>query len=265
MRIDFNLSNTEGGKFRTACEAVLRNVAAGTKAATEEAAIDIMSDSLDQVPIDTGTLASSAYIGIGRRDDVSGYSYGAVLGYGDTAGLAAATGVGQGRRYRAVTAETPSSSSFPRLPGEQPGYGQGRLKGGSTLVTAHELFGGPMQWLKAPSNPINPKHGGPASMYAGRVHEDLEMPHRNGGKAKFLEDPIRNWASGRFTRTAMTYWGLAITRSNARVPVYKWDSGSRRMMLMSKFKNITVANYSHVKRSSGVQRGGKYVYKGEDR
>jgi hypothetical protein len=27
--------------------------------------------------------------------------------------------------------------------------------------------------------------------YAGRVHEDLEMVHPNGGQAKFLEEPAR--------------------------------------------------------------------------
>ena len=64
MRIDFNITQSERGNFITACEAAIRNVGAGTKAATEYAGWDIMSDSLDQVPIDTGTLVSSAFLGV---------------------------------------------------------------------------------------------------------------------------------------------------------------------------------------------------------
>jgi len=37
--------------------------------------------------------------------------------------------------------------------------------------------------------------GGPAAPYAVRVHEDLEMRHPRGGKAKFLEDPLNDLAS----------------------------------------------------------------------
>jgi hypothetical protein len=32
--------------------------------------------------------------------------------------------------------------------------------------------------------------GGPSAPYAVKVHEDLNMNHPNGGKAKFLEDPL---------------------------------------------------------------------------
>ena len=44
-------------------------------------------------------------------------------------------------------------------------------------------------------DPINPKNGKHASQYAAEVHEDLSVPHRNG-KAKFLEDPLREFAEG---------------------------------------------------------------------
>jgi hypothetical protein len=32
---------------------------------------------------------------------------------------------------------------------------------------------------------------GPASAYAARQHEDLTLDHPNGGKAKYLEDPMK--------------------------------------------------------------------------
>lgn len=166
MRIDFTISQSELGKFQTSCEALIRNVGTGTKAATEYAGWDIMSDSLSQVPIDTGTLASSAFLGVSRRTNVSNYRYGAVLGYGDSVAM---------------------------------------LSG---------LHMGGVEWLMAPTNNVNPKSGLLASSYAAKVHEDLDMPHPRGGKAKFLEDPVRNWASGKFARTAMYYWKNAIEYSN---------------------------------------------------
>ena len=48
-------------------------------------------------------------------------------------------------------------------------------------------------------DPINPVTGMPASSYMVAVHEDLEAEHPTG-KAKFLEDPVRDY-SGRFERT----------------------------------------------------------------
>lgn len=166
MRIDFNISQAELGKFHTACEAAIRNVGAGTKAATEHAGVDIMSDSLGQVPIDTGALISSSFLGVSRRGDTKGYVYGAVLGYGNHFGL-----------------------------------------GG------HLSFGD-ITWLMRPADTINAKSGLPASSYAAVVHEDLDMPHPRGGKAKFLEDPVREWAAARFARTALTYWKKAIEYCN---------------------------------------------------
>lgn len=218
MRIDFNISQTEAGKFRTACEATIRNVARGTKEATEYAAWSIMSDSLDQVPIDTGTLISSAYLGISRRSDVKGYVYGAILGYGDDEGLAG------------------------------------------------QVDFGPIDWAMRPTNNVNPKSGLQASTYAAKVHEDLDMPHPNGGKAKFLEDPIRNWAAGKFARTAMTYWKQSIEyfnmghihesyrRSTKRTHAPGWQRFSR-IEAHVKFKQV----------GSGVQRGGEYVRRGESK
>lgn len=38
---------------------------------------------------------------------------------------------------------------------------------------------------------INPKNGTPVDAYMVKVHEDLSASHPNGGKAKFLEDPVR--------------------------------------------------------------------------
>lgn len=213
MRIDFNISQTEAGKFRTACEAAIRNVGEGTKAATELAAWSIMSDSLEQVPIDTGTLISSAYLGISRRTDLKNYRYGAVLGYGDTEGLA-------------------GQVSF-----------------------------GPIEWAMPPTNNINPKNGFQASTYAARVHEDLDMPHPNGGKAKFLEDPVRNWASGRFARTAMTYWAQAIEYTNYAGFERYYRPRSRSWAF--KFRNRREVHVKFVERKSSVQRGGEHVRRGE--
>lgn len=48
-------------------------------------------------------------------------------------------------------------------------------------------------------DPINPKTGEPSSRYAVVVHEDLEAVHPNG-KAKFLEDPVREFMTSNFTR-----------------------------------------------------------------
>ena len=213
MRIDFNISQSELGNFVNACETVIRNVGAGSKAATEYAGWEIMSDSLGQVPVDTGTLISSAFLGVSNRSDVKSYVYGAVLGYGDVRGLSQQMG----------------------------------LDG--------------ISWLMAPTNGTNPKNGLPASAYASRVHEDLAMPHPNGGKAKFLEDPVRNWASGKFARTAMTYWKRAIvwTRHNFNyVAQYRGGDNVR-------FKHRPYTSYDtkfNVHRK-GTQRGGSSVYKGE--
>lgn len=66
---------------------------------------------------------------------------------------------------------------------------------------------------------LNPKSGSMASRYAFRVHEDLSALHPKGGKAKFLEDPVRQFASDRFKRVAETHWRYAIEDEHMIVPV----------------------------------------------
>lgn len=56
----------------------------------------------------------------------------------------------------------------------------------------------------------NPKSRSKVSDYAVRVHEDLTAKHPNGGKAKFLEDPVRAYGSSNFKRVAETNWRYAI-------------------------------------------------------
>lgn len=53
-------------------------------------------------------------------------------------------------------------------------------------------------------DPINPKTGRRASSYMLAVHEDLNALHIQG-KAKFLEDPIRNFYIKKFPRIVMRY------------------------------------------------------------
>lgn len=53
-------------------------------------------------------------------------------------------------------------------------------------------------------DPVNPKTGRRASSYMVKVHEDLSVYHPTG-KAKFLEDPVREYARENFPRTVFTY------------------------------------------------------------
>lgn len=53
-------------------------------------------------------------------------------------------------------------------------------------------------------DPVNPKNGHAASTYMVDVHEDMDVYHRVG-KAKFLEDPIREYYTKRFPRTVIKY------------------------------------------------------------
>lgn len=48
-------------------------------------------------------------------------------------------------------------------------------------------------------DPVNPKTGAPASSYMMAVHEDLSADHPVG-KAKFLEDPVREYMQKNFKR-----------------------------------------------------------------
>lgn len=65
---------------------------------------------------------------------------------------------------------------------------------------------------------FNPKSRRAASEYAFIVHEDLGAVHPNGGKAKFLEDPVRDYAAARFKRVAETYWRYAIEDGGSFIP-----------------------------------------------
>lgn len=53
-------------------------------------------------------------------------------------------------------------------------------------------------------DPVNPKTGRRASSYMVKVHEDLSVFHPTG-KAKFLEDPVREYAREKFSRTVFTH------------------------------------------------------------
>lgn len=194
MRVDFHISNSERGNFHVACEAAIRNVGGSTKAAVEEAAFEIMSESMAQVPVDTGALIQSAFVGIAKRSNIKSSSFGAVLGYGSYHGIGSAIG--------------PTVTKGGDKPGAIPELGIG------TYSVDMSVGLGGIEWMVAPRNVINPKTGLPADSYAPIVHEDLNMPHPNGGKAKFLEDPINEWAAGRFSRVAQNYWRTAISYIN---------------------------------------------------
>ncbi len=44
-----------------------------------------------------------------------------------------------------------------------------------------------------------------ASEYMVKVHEDLTVSHHNGGKAKFLEDPVREFMHSNFPRSMINF------------------------------------------------------------
>lgn len=67
----------------------------------------------------------------------------------------------------------------------------------------------------ASKDKFNPKSFKMASEYAVKVHEDLNMRHPNGGKAKFLEDPVRDYGARRFKSVAETHWKYAIETSSS--------------------------------------------------
>lgn len=151
MRLDFYISPNETTKFSASLEVLIRNVGTATKAATTQACEEVLTESLKQVPRDTGTLASTAFYEVQRRMATKRYTYEGIVGYAGMSGV---------------------------------GYSHDR---------------------------INPKSGKAASVYATLVHEDLDAVHPNGGKAKFLEDPVREYGAARFKRVAETYWRYAIS------------------------------------------------------
>lgn len=60
-------------------------------------------------------------------------------------------------------------------------------------------------------DPINPVTGKPASSYMLAVHEDLNA-HHPVGKAKYLEDPVRDYATRKFPRTVFKYAKQSLAR-----------------------------------------------------
>ena len=58
-------------------------------------------------------------------------------------------------------------------------------------------------------DPINPRTGKPASSYMLKVHEDLTAIHFIG-KAKFLEDPVRDYTLSKHPRTIIRYVSEAL-------------------------------------------------------
>lgn len=155
MNIHWYMSPKDARNFANSCEAVIRNVDRGTKAATEQACREVLEESLKQVPRDTGTLASTAFYEVSRRTARKGYVYEGTIGYAGAAGA--------GFKHDAV----------------------------------------------------NPRTGKPASSYAIIVHEDLTVAHPGGGKAKFLEDPLRAYAANRFARVAEAHWAYAIESTSS--------------------------------------------------
>ena len=54
-------------------------------------------------------------------------------------------------------------------------------------------------------DPVNYRTGKPTSYYMVAVHERLDTAHDPGTKAKFLEDPVREYAEKNFERTVFKY------------------------------------------------------------
>lgn len=135
MRATINIDGKTVERFKGTCEVMVSKVGNGSRKAAQEACETILEESLRQVPVDTGTLASSA-------------------------------------SYKIT----------------------GNYKTGwfGTVSYASDI------------DPINPKTGRPASEYMVAVHEDLEALHIIG-KAKFLEDPAREYAKERYPRTVFKY------------------------------------------------------------
>lgn len=210
MNISWHISQSEAGKFLNSCEAVIRNIDSSTKSATELACAEILAASIEQVPKDTGALASTGDYLVRRRADVKGYRYEGVVGYAGAVGhgINATTHLsnktivmGRGKSAKFATFKAPASN-VSRLGNAM--YTRSRGSVGST-------FSGILH------DAINPKSGLPVSAYAAVVHEDLDMPHPRGGKAKFLEDPVREYGQARFKRVAEEHWRMAISWADTTV------------------------------------------------
>lgn len=155
MRIQFHIAKGDSAAFESSLEAVMLNVGNASKRITEVACKDVLTESLKQVPRNTGLLASTGFYEVQRNRGTKRYTYQGVVGYASKAGAGA-----KHDRYNA------SSKSM-------------------------------------------------VSDYALRVHEDLGAKHPNGGKAKFLEDPVRAYGATHFKRVAETHWRHAIDKAGS--------------------------------------------------
>ena len=217
MNIQFVMHHSYTNDFVNSCEAVIRNVGQGTLAATKQAVSEIMEESQRQVPVDTGALKASAWSEIRRRGDVKGYRYEGHMGYANRIGNAYSSITPSGRELSA------GSTVFRH---------SGRLDVKSAQPDV----------ARATTGMVNPKSGKAVSLYAARVHEDLRMPHANGTKAKFLEDPVRAYGASRFTRVAETYWKQSIEMMNLRVEF----SGRKRNSSVMLNRRLPVLRYVNV-------------------
>lgn len=220
MNVNFYISQSERGSFVHACEAMLQSVGTATRSATEAACKTIISESLKQVPRDTGTLASTAWYHVEAAFTKNSYSklsnnrYVGYVGYAgsERKGFQVAkklAGPGSGGAYY---------EEMPRRTTKYASFKGNHYHGGGTheahrtrgTGSSFKMIRAGIQGGHGVDNAINPKTGLPASAYAAIVHEDLSMPHPNGGKAKFLEDPVRDYAASKFRRTVVHYWKYAI-------------------------------------------------------
>lgn len=87
MRVAFRIGSNDLKNFVGSCEATIRNVGRATKSGTEQACSDILNNSLNQVPRETGTLASTGFYDVSRRTDIKGYTYEGTVGYAGMTGI----------------------------------------------------------------------------------------------------------------------------------------------------------------------------------
>lgn len=73
-----------------------------------------------------------------------------------------------------------------------------------------------MGGLGARRDALNAKSHAMASSYAVKVHEDLNAVHIGGGKAKFLEDPVRDYGRMHFKRVAEKHLRHALSTAKRK-------------------------------------------------
>ena len=120
---------------------------------------------------------------------------------------AAIRNIGKGTRKATIAAcEEILGNSMAEVPKDtstllmSASYEVSRRTGTSASTWAYEAIIG----YGGNGDPVNPKTGRRASSYMVKVHEDLSVYHSTG-KAKFLEDPVREYARENFPRTVFTY------------------------------------------------------------